>query len=302
MIITPPYLKKDDTIGIVCPSGYMPFEKAQACIDTLQQWGFKMQVGKTLGNQFNYFSGTDDERLNDLQTMIDDEKVKAIFCARGGYGLSRIIDRLDFTPFKKNPKWIIGYSDVTILHVHLYSKFGIASLHSPMASAFNNGGAQNEFVQSLRKAIIGEPCHYSYNPHTLNKEGVAEGELVGGNLSLLVHLIGTPSEVDTKNKVLFLEDVGEYLYNVDRMMMQLKRSGKLESLAGLVIGGFTEMKDTIIPFGQNVYEIIFDKVKDYNYPVCFDFPIGHTDRNYALKVGVKHRLIVNEEKVVLKEL
>ena len=136
----------------------------------------------------------------------------------------------------------------------------------------------------------------------MNKEGVAEGELVGGNLSLLVHLIGTPSEVDTKNKVLFLEDVGEYLYNVDRMMMQLKRSGKLESLAGLVIGGFTEMKDTIIPFGQNVYEIIFDKVKDYNYPVCFDFPIGHTDRNYALKVGVKHRLIVNEEKVVLKEL
>ena len=302
MIITPPYLKKNDTIGIVCPSGYMPFEKAQACIDTLQQWDFKMQVGKTLGNQFNYFSGTDDERLNDLQTMMDDEKVKAIFCARGGYGLSRIIDRLDFTPFKKNPKWIIGYSDVTILHVHLYSKFGIASLHSPMASAFNNGGVQNEFVQSLRKAIIGEPCYYSYNPHTLNKEGVAEGELVGGNLSLLVHLIGTPSEVDTKNKVLFLEDVGEYLYNVDRMMMQLKRSGKLESLAGLVIGGFTEMKDTIIPFGQNVYEIIFDKVKDYNYPVCFDFPIGHTDRNYALKVGVKHRLIVNEEKVVLKEL
>jgi muramoyltetrapeptide carboxypeptidase len=227
MIITPPYLKKNDTIGIVCPSGYMPFEKAQTCINTLQQWGFKVKIGKTLGNQFNYFSGTDDERLNDLQTMIDDEKVKAIFCARGGYGLSRIIDRLDFTPFKKNPKWIIGYSDVTILHVHLYSKFGIASLHSPMASAFNNGGVQNEFVQSLIKEIIGEPCHYSYNPHTLNKEGVAEGELVGGNLSLLVHLIGTPSEVDTKNKFLFLEDVCDYLYNVDRMMMQLKRSGKL---------------------------------------------------------------------------
>ena len=300
MIIIPPYLKNDDTIGIVCPSGYMPFEKAQTCIDTLQQWGFKVKVGKTLGNQFNYFSGTDEERLNDLQVMIDDEEVKAILCARGGYGLSRIVDRIDFEHFKKNPKWIIGYSDVTILHMHLYSKFGIASLHSPMASAFNNYGAQNEFVQSLRKALCGELFDYSCSVYPFNKNGEAKGELVGGNLSLLVHLIGTLSEVDTKNKILFLEDVGEYLYNVDRMMMQLKRSGKLESPAGLVIGGFTEMKDTTIPFGQNVYEIIFDKVKEYNYPVCFDFPVGHTDRNYALKVGVKHRLIVDKEKVVLK--
>jgi len=302
MIIIPPYLKNDDTIGIVCPSGYMPFKKAQTCIDTLQQWGFKVKIGKTLGNQFNYFSGTDEERLNDLQAMIDDEEVKAIFCARGRYGLSRIIDRIDFERFKKNPKWIIGYSDVTILHAHLYSKFGIASLHSPMASAFNNGGAENEFVQSLKKALTGGQYNYLSNVHVLNKHGEAEGELVGGNLSLIVHLIGTSSEVDTKNKILFLEDIGEYLYNVDRMMMQLKRSGKLESLAGLVIGDFTETKDTTIPFGQNVYDIIFDKVKEYNYPVCFDFPVGHTDKNYALKVGVNHRLTVDNKKVILKEL
>src|SRR5690349_5402821 len=180
---------------MLCPSGYMPFEKAQNCIDTLQQWGFKVKVGKTLGNQFNYFSGTDEERLNDLQLMMDDDEVKAILCARGGYGLSRIIDRIDFERLKKNPKWIVGYSDVTILHAHLYSKFKIASLHSPMASAFNYGGAENEFVQSLQKAIIGERCNYSCDAHILNRQGEAEGELVGGNLSILVHLIGTFSEI-----------------------------------------------------------------------------------------------------------
>jgi muramoyltetrapeptide carboxypeptidase len=302
MIITPPYLKKDNTVGIICPSGYMPYQKAQTCIDTLQQWSFKVKIGKTLGNQFNYFSGTDEERLSDLQIMMDDEEVKAILCARGGYGLSRIIDRLDFERFKKNPKWIIGYSDVTILHAHIYSKFNIASLHSPMASAFNNGGAENEFVQSLKKALCGEANNYSCNTHALNKPGEAEGSLIGGNLSLLVHLIGTQSDIDSKSKILFLEDVGEYLYNVDRMMMQLKRSGKLENLTGLIIGGFTEIKDTTIPFGQSAYELIFDKVKEYNYPICFDFPVSHTERNYALKIGVNYRLKVNEEKVGLKEL
>lgn len=302
MVSIPPYLSKGDTIGIVCPSGYMAFEKAQSCIDTLQQWGFKLKIGNTLGNQFNYFSGTDEERLNDLQMMIDDDEVKAILCARGGYGLSRIIDRINFERFKKKPKWIIGYSDVTILHAHLYSQLNIASLHSPMASAFNNGGAENEFVQSLKRAMMGELSNYSCSTHPLNKAGEARGELVGGNLSLLIHMIGTASDIDTKNKILFLEDVGEYLYNVDRMMMQLKRSGKLENLAGLIIGGFTEMKDTTIPFGQDVYDVISDKVEEYNYPVCFDFPVSHTEKNYALKVGVEHQLTVGDEKVVLREL
>src|SRR4051794_32075685 len=205
MIITPPYLKTDDTIGIICPSGYMPYEKAKTCIETLQNWNFMVKVGKTLGNQFHYFSGTDEERLNDLQLMLDDDKVNAIFCARGGYGLSRIIEKIDFEHFKKNPKWIIGYSDITILQMHIYSHLKIASMHAPMASAFNNGGAENEFVQSLRKAIIGERCTYSCNTNALNKQGEAEGELVGGNLSLLIHLIGTSSKVETKNKILFLE-------------------------------------------------------------------------------------------------
>jgi muramoyltetrapeptide carboxypeptidase len=302
MIIIPPYLKQDDTIGIVCPAGYMPYEKAQTCIDTLQQWGFKVKVGKTLGNQFHYFSGTDKERLNDLQQMLDDEEVKAILCGRGGYGLSRIIDDIDFKQFKEKPKWIIGYSDTTILHAHLNTKFKIASLHSPMAAAFNDGSAENEFVQSLRKAIRGELYTYSCDEHALNRRGLVGGELIGGNLSLMIHLIGTASDFHTTNKILFLEDVGEYLYNIDRMMMQLKRAGKLEGLSGLIIGGFTEIKDTTIPFGQDVYNLIFDKVEEYDYPVCFDFPVSHTNKNYALKVGVKHQLSITDKKVMLKEL
>jgi muramoyltetrapeptide carboxypeptidase len=301
-MIIPPYLKKGDTIGIVCPSGYMPFEKAQTCIDTLQQWGYNVKVGKTLGNQHNYFSGSDEERLSDLQAMLDDKNVHAILCGRGGYGLSRIIDDVDFRHFKKHPKWIIGYSDITLLHAHLYSKLKTASIHSPMAAAFNDGGAKNEFVLSLKKALEGKHSKYSAPSHALNRKGVAEGELVGGNLSLLINIIGSVSDIKTKSRILFLEDVGEYIYSVDRMMMQLKRTGKLDGLAGLIVGGFTDMKDTTIPFGQNVYDAIYDKVKEYDYPVCFDFPVSHSDRNYALKVGVNHQLKINKNIVSLKEL
>lgn len=301
MIKTPPYLKKGDTIGIVCPAGYMPGEKAQTCISTLQQWGYNVKIGKTLGNQFNYFSGTDEERLIDLQQMLDDKNIHAILCGRGGYGVSRIIDQFDFSKFKRNPKWIIGYSDVTILHAHLY-KMKIAALHSPMASAFNDGGAENEFVQSLKKVLTGKKINYTCLPHELNKTGIAHGELIGGNLSIMCHLIGTKDDFDTKNKILFLEDVGEYLYNVDRMFMQLKRAGRLQSLAGLIIGGFTEMKDTIIPFGQKVYELIHDKISKYKYPVCFDFPVSHSYKNYALKTGLTYRLKIDAKKTQLTEV
>ena len=243
-MITPPYLSKNDTIGIVCPSGYMPYEKAETCIETLKQWGYKVKVGLTLGNQHNYFSGTDQERLADLQTMMDDPNVKAILCGRGGYGLSRIIDDIDFKKFKKFPKWIIGYSDITLLHLHLWRHFNISSIHSPMAAAFNDGQQENEYIISLRKMISGKKAAYTCQPHPLNQTGVASGRLVGGNLSLFCHSIGTPSEVRTSGRILFLEDVGEYIYNIDRMMLQLKRSRKFEKLKGLVIGSFSDMKDT----------------------------------------------------------
>lgn len=302
MIQIPASLKKGDTIGITCPAGYMAKEKAQTCIDTLQQWGFEVMVGKTLGsNSANYFSGTDEERLVELQAMLDSEHINAILCGRGGYGVSRIIDKIDFTKFKKNPKWVIGYSDITVLHSHIHSNLKIASLHSPMAAAFNDGVDGNEFIQSLHKAITGKKAKYRSGVYSFNKTGKATGELVGGNLALLVNMIGTASDIKTKNKILFIEDIGEYIYSTDRMLLQLKRSGKLDKLAGLVVGGFTDTKDTERPFGKTVYQAIYDVIKDYDYPVCFNFPVGHAKENYALKVGVEYELGVTNKTVLLAE-
>jgi muramoyltetrapeptide carboxypeptidase len=297
----PPYLKPGDTIGIVCPAGYMPFEKAQSCIETLTDWGFKVIPGKTLGHQFHYFSGTDEERRNDLQRMMDDKNIDAILCGRGGYGTGRIIDKLDFTKFEKHPKWIVGFSDITVLHSHLLSNFKIASLHAPMAAAFNDGEYKNQYIQSLHDALLGKKADYKTEGNMLDQPGNARGVLVGGNLSLLVNVIGTTSDIKTKNKILFIEEIGEYIYSVDRMMYQLKRSGKLEHLKGLIIGRFSDMKDTTVPFGQTVEDAIKDLVKDYHYPVCFGFPVSHDKENYALKVGVTYKLKVGKNFVELKE-
>ena len=301
MIKIPPYLKKGNTIGITCPAGYMDAAKAQTCINTLQSWGFDVMVGKTLGSKSkNYFSGTDEERRDELQAMLDDENINAILFGRGGYGMGRIIDGLDFTKFKKKPKWVIGFSDITVLHAHLYKKIKVASLHAPMAAAFNEG--ENEFIQSLHNAIKGKKAKYSCAAHAFNKQGSATAELVGGNLSLLAHLTGTPSDINTNNKILFLEDIGEQIYNVDRMLYQLKRSRKLENLSGLIIGGFTDMKDTERPFGKTVYEAIEDILAEYNYPVAYSFPVSHSTENYALKIGVTYTLKVGKLKTQLTEV
>ncbi|MDP4147819.1 MAG: LD-carboxypeptidase [Bacteroidota bacterium] len=302
MVRTPPYLEPGDSIGITCPGGYMSREKAQACIDALQDWGFHVRIGATLGsNSDNYFSGTDEERLSDFQKMLDDDDVKAILCARGGYGTGRIIDRIDFTRFVKAPKWIVGYSDITVLHAHIHRNYKVASLHAPMAGAFQDGGADSEYLGSLREALQGGKGRFQCPWHDLNRRGQAIGELVGGNLSLLAHLVGSESDIRTKGKILFLEDIGEYLYHIDRMLTQLRRSGKLGKLAGLIVGGFTDMKDTERPFGKSVYEIIRDAVSDYDYPVCFGFPVSHGKENYALKSGVGYKLKVGKNKTVLEE-
>ena len=302
MTIIPPYLQKGDTIGITCPAGFMAADKAQTCIDTLHEWGYNVMVGKTLGSaSTNYFSGTDEERTDELQAMLDDDSINAILCGRGGYGLGRIIDQLDFSRFKKNPKWIIGFSDITVLHEHVYSNYKIASLHAPMAAAFNDGGAENEFVQSIKNALEGKKARYECAVHDFNKRGEAVGELVGGNLTLVAHLIGSASATKTRGRILFLEDTGELLYKIDRMLYQLKRSGSLEKLAGLIIGGFSDMTDTERPFGKTVYEIVQDIVKEYDYPVCYNFPVSHSKENYALKVGLGYKLKVGKNKVVLEE-
>lgn len=281
-------------------------EKIEKAIYTLQLWGFKVKPGKTLGgNSNNYFSADDAGRLSDLQEMMDDTSVNAIMCARGGYGTGRIIEGLNFKKFIENPKWIIGFSDITILHSHLYSNYKIASMHAPMAAAFNDDTDHspeyiNEYVKSLYQALIGIEAEYSTAAHPYNRKGSAEGRLVGGNLALLAHLVGTDSDISTKNKILFIEDIGEYIYNVDRMMYQLKRSGKLKKLAGLIVGKFSDMKDTDRPFGQTTEQVIMDTVKEYDYPVCFNFPVSHEKENYALKIGLKYELMVNET-TLLKE-
>jgi muramoyltetrapeptide carboxypeptidase len=299
----PPYLKKGDTIGIVAPAGFMPVEKMQACIETFDHWGYTVELGSSTHSQSEtYFSGTDEERLNDLQQMLDNKNIKAIMCARGGYGVSRIIDKLDFKKFRKRPKWIIGFSDITVLHSHLHANYKIASLHAPMAAAFNEGAADNPYILSVKEALEGKKASYECDGDRFNQTGREKGELVGGNLALLAHLIGTPSDIQTKNKILFLEDVGEYLYNVDRMLLQLKRAGRLSKLAGLIIGGFTDNKDTERPFGKTAYEIIHEQVKEFEYPVCFGFPVSHAKENLALKIGATYELSVKEADVCLREL
>lgn len=299
----PPYLKRGDTIGLIAPAGYMHFDKMQTCMETLNDWGYHVKTGNTVHSHSpNYFSGTDDERLADLQSMLDDDTVKAIFCARGGYGTSRIIDRINFKKFRKAPKWVIGYSDITVLHCHLLAQFKMASLHAPMAAAFAEGDFDHPYLQSLQAALAGEKMDYTCEGHQYNREGTGRGVLVGGNLSLFTHLLGTASEPRTRRRILFLEDVGEYLYNIDRMLLQLKRSGKLDGLAGLIIGGFTDSKDTERPFGSDAYAIINEAVKDLRCPVAFNFPVSHNRENYALKVGVLYQLKVTAHSTQLSEI
>jgi len=301
-MIQPPQLAPGSTIGILCPAGAIPLEKVTICAQVLESWGYQVSIGKTVGTQFGHFAASDLDRQNELQSMMDDPEIHAILCARGGYGLSRIVSELNFTKIKAHPKWVIGFSDITLLHNHFTEVLKTASLHAPMAAAFNNGGATNEWVLSLKHALQGKKANYKAEVHAHNKLGKATGKLVGGNLTLVAHAVGTVSELQTKNSILFLEDIGEYKYNIDRMMLQLKRSGMLKNLAGLVVGGFTQTKDSDPAFGATVYEIIEAAVAAYNYPVCYDFPVSHDKENYAIKHGMEYALEVTAKKVSLKEV
>ena len=289
-----PFLKQGSVIGITCPSGYVSADRVSYAITVLEKWGFTVKRGNTIGSEHFYFSGTDSQRLADLQQMMDDTTIDAILMGRGGYGMSRIIDGLDFKRFLKKPKWICGFSDITVLHNHLQANYNFPSLHSPMCGAFKPETENEEYLKTLLSALTGAPIRYQAVPSSFNRNGEAEAVLTGGNLSLLVHLTGSVSEVDTAGKILFIEDLGEHLYHIDRMLLHLKRAGKLDNLAALILGGFTDMQDTERPFGQTLEEIISDKVKEYNYPVCFNFPAGHQDINYTLTLGASHKLIVND--------
>ena len=303
----PTYLKAGDTIGITSPAGNIPVEDCEFAIRTIQGWGYKIKVGNAVGKKHFTLGGTDEERLADMQQMLDDDSLRAIVCARGGYGLIRIIDKLSFKKFIKNPKWIIGFSDAAILHSHINRNFGIATLHSKMCNSFPDPAladpVQTETIDSIRKCLNGTKMVYSFPSNIKNKTGIASGVLVGGNLKTLESLAGTASDIITKNKILFVEDTGEYLYSIDRMFWNLKRSGKLSNLAGLIIGGFKiKPDDAGEEFGKTLEEIVLEKVAEYKYPVCFDFPVGHQKNNFALKCGVMHQLDVADTSVTLKSL
>lgn len=294
MIQFPKYLKKGAVVGITCPAGYVAASRVEYCTEWLMQQGFKVLVGSTIGTEYFYFSGNDKARLQDLQYMLDSPDVDAILMGRGGYGLSRIIDQLDFTKFLTHPKWICGFSDITVLHNHLHAQYGIASFHSPMCGAFKPDTVNECYITAFHAAITGKDLVYTSPPSRFNKHGVVEGILTGGNLCILAHLTGSASEVNTDGKILFIEDIGEHYYQIDRLLLNLKRAGKLSNLKALLVGSFTEMEDTERPFGQTIEEIIMDKVESYNYPICFNFPCGHQDENYTLTLGAKHRLSIND--------
>lgn len=304
----PDFLTTGDSIGITCPAGFITLKEIQPAIQLIESWGFSIKIGATVDKKDFTFGGTDAERAADLQQMMDDPSLKAILCARGGYGAVRIIDRLDFSGLSNYPKWIIGFSDITVLLCHIHRNLNMAAIHSKMCNSFPDDWSKAEPVQidsilSIRQALTGAPIPYPTTVHEKNRTGVALGMLVGGNLKTLETLSGTRSDIDTVGKILFVEDTGEYLYSIDRMFWNLERTGKLAGLQGLVVGGFKiKPDDPGEEFGRTLYDIVLDRVKPYNFPVAFDFPVGHQKNNFALKYGAPHRLTVTAEKVTLEDL
>ncbi len=304
----PPYLKPGDTIGITCPAGFMTIDEIQPAVAVMKSWGFNLRIGKTVGLRNFTFGGTDAERLDDLQQMLDDPDIRAIMCARGGYGCVRIVDQLNWRKFAKNPKWIVGFSDITVLHAQLNHQYHIASIHSKMCNSFPEHPGQTEKGQwesilSIQTALTGRTITYPVVYDASNRKGSGRGILTGGNCKTIESLAGSNSDLQTEGAILFLEDAGEYLYSIDRMFYNLKRSGKLARLNGLLIGGFrVKPDDPGEEFGRSVYNIVLDQVAEYQYPVCFNFPVGHQKINYALKCGVRHELHITENQVLFREM
>jgi len=299
-MIIPPYLKPSSKIRIVSPAGKINEERVIPAVEWFEKQGYKVKLGNHVFAQHFQFAGTDAQRLEDLQAAFDDSETDAIICSRGGYGAIRIIDQLDLTELKKHPKWLIGFSDITILHSCL-NNIEIASIHGAMPPFFfDENSKPNESLVSLMDLLTGKNLNYQIKKNERNRTGNVTAELVGGNLSIIASLLGTKYELKTEGKILFLEDIDEYLYHIDRLIQQLKLAGKLDKLAGLVIGDFTSIKDNDSPFGQTVEEIILETIKEYNFPVCFGFPAGHDKKNLALAFGKKWSLNVSHETSTLK--
>lgn len=298
----PELLTKGDKIGIVATARKISIGELSATIKLFLSWGLVPVIGKSIGEEENQFAGSDMERAKDLQSFLDNKEIKAVFCARGGYGTVRIIDMLDFSLFIQNPKWIIGYSDPTVLLSHIYFNYNIETIHGIMPLNINKDNFFSNAVISLKKILFEGENKNVYKKYIMNRKGEAEGDLIGGNLSVLYSLLGSNSFGETKGKILFIEDLDEYIYHIDRMMQALRRAGKLKDLKGLIVGGMTDMHDNAIPFGKTANRIIMDTVKEYNFPVAFNIPIGHIkEENQAYVVGRKTTLIVEKDKVIIEQ-
>ena len=297
-MILPKKLKIGDKIGIISTARKISLEELSPSIKMLESWELKVVIGHNLFEKDNQFSGTIKQRSDDLQQMIDDNSIKTILCARGGYGTVQIIDNIDFSNLRNNSKWIIGYSDVTVLHSHLHN-LGLASIHATMPINFETN--TKESLDSLKNSLFGIERSIECKAHPLNKFGKIETDIVGGNLSILYSLLGSDLDIDTDGKILFIEDLDEYLYHIDRMMMNLKRNGKLEKIRGMIVGGMSDMNDNTVAFGRTAEEIILDYTEDYDFPICFGFPAGHLDDNRSILLGVSSVLEINENGVSLSQ-
>ncbi len=292
----PPYLKKGDTIALVSTARKVNTKELEDAMELLDQWGLKVVLGKTIGASHHQFAGDDNLRANDFQHFLDDPKCKAIWCVRGGYGTIRIIDKINFSTFISHPTWIIGYSDVTVLHSHIHV-LGIETIHAQMPVEI---ATKTETTKtSIKQVLFGEiySIHIASNPH--NKQGSASGQLTGGNLSILYSLCGSPSAINTSRKILFIEDLDEYLYHIDRMLQNLKRNGLFNNLSALIVGGMTQLHDNTIPFGKTVEDIVLELCKEYDFPIVFNFPAGHVSDNRALVLGRQVTLNVSKKEVSL---
>ena len=292
----PEYLHIGDKIGIVASARKISSLELKEAIEIFKHWGLESILGENIFNEHYQFAGTDDERLHDLQKMLDDDQIKAIIFARGGYGTIRILDNIDWTAFIKKPKWLIGFSDITVIHSFVTQNLSTETIHAIMPLNFDT--ATKDSIISLRKTLFGDSISHEIDSHPLNRKGSAKAAVIGGNLSMLHTLSGSNADINTDGKILFIEDLDEYLYHIDRMMINLKRNGKLKNLAGLIVGGMTIMNDNTIPFGKNACEIIHEHTAEFDYPICFDFPAGHFPDNRALILGRNASLNV-EEKVSL---
>ena len=286
----PPYLKTGDKVALVSPAGSIDISYIHNAVHILRDWGLKPVVGMHADKQYGYFAGTDEQRQHDMQWALDNEEIRAIFCTRGGYGSMRIVEQLDYSTFQGSPKWLVGFSDITVFHAKL-NTLGIESLHAPMPKSFSK--TTEEALQQTRSFLFGQLSSYHLPPHPFNREGLIQAELIGGNLTLLHCMRSTTLECKRQSPVLFIEDVGENLYAVDRMLQSFNLSNKFERLQGLIIGHFSEMKG--LNFGKSIEEIIRELVEEYNFPICFNFPAGHTAENFPLIMGATIDMEINTQ-------